>query len=66
MKSTYYLQVREYGEHDHPVLDQGVQLRQAGRREGRDRVRQVITSFYINYVGIIQLNERGRRDKSMP
>ena len=35
------LQLREYGEHGDPVLNQGLQLRQAGGGEGRDRVRQV-------------------------
>jgi len=35
------LQIRESREHGHPVLNQGVQLRQAGRREAGDGVRKV-------------------------
>ena len=34
-------QIREQREHDHPLLDQGVQLREAGGREVGDRARQI-------------------------
>ena len=37
----FHLQVREFREHDDPGVDQGVQLWQAGGREGGDRVCKV-------------------------
>ena len=41
------VKVREYGEHGDPVLQQGLQLREAGGGEGGDGVRQVLKQNQI-------------------